>query len=162
MRGREYKLWRNERAGTIHFTAKKRDSNDTDSRDRPDGGIGYFSVMANVTWKCVCGLSWHAGKRAYRERYDNNQRRTHSLYLCSRLLLSSVKQPCLKAVFGFRRKGLHQEYVGLSQPFKRRLQWRVFHFGNGANELVGEAAPNYGGDLCHLTRWSEPVQPRSQ
>src|SRR5438477_5030703 len=73
-----------------------------------------------------------------------------------------LNERMLKAVFGFRRKALHQEYVGLSQPFQLRLQCFVLHFGNGANERVGEAAPYYGSDLCHLTRRSEPVQPRGQ
>src|SRR5262249_45576256 len=78
--------------------------------------------------------------------------------LVSRILNERV----LKAVFGFRRKALHQEYVGLSQPFQRRLQCFVHHFGNGANERVGEAAPDYGSDLRHLTRLAETVQPRGQ
>jgi hypothetical protein len=68
----------------------------------------------------------------------------------------------LKAVFGFWRKALRQEYVGLGQPFQRRLQCFVLHFGNGADELVGEAAPDYSSDLCDLTGRSEPVQPRGQ
>ena len=76
------------------------------------------------------------------------------------LISRILNERMLKAVFGFRRKALHQEYVGLSQPFQRRLQCFVLHFGNGANEWVGEAAPDYGSDLCHLTGRSEPVQPR--
>src|SRR5262249_16721393 len=78
------------------------------------------------------------------------------------LISRILNERMLKAVFGFRRKALHQEYVGLSQPFQRRLQCLVLHFGNGANERVGEAAPDYGIDLCNLTRRSEPVQPRGQ
>src|SRR5580692_3232305 len=78
--------------------------------------------------------------------------------LISRILNERV----LKAVFGFRRKALHQEYVGLSQSFQRRQQSFVVHFGDGSNERVGEAAPDYGSDLCYLTRRSEPIQPRGQ
>ena len=63
----------------------------------------------------------------------------------------------LKAVFRVRRKALHQEYVGLSQPFQRRLQCFVLHFGDGANERIGKAAPDYRSDLCRLARRSEPV-----
>src|SRR6185312_13921901 len=78
--------------------------------------------------------------------------------LISRLL----NERMLKAVFGFRRKALHQEYVGLGQPFQRRLQCFVLHFGYGANERVGETPTDYGCDLCHLPRRSEPVEPRGQ
>src|SRR5262245_47222686 len=78
--------------------------------------------------------------------------------LISRILNKRV----LEAVFGFRRKALHQEYVGLSQPLQRCLQCLVLHVGNGVNERVGEAAPYYRSDLRHFTRRSEPVQPRGQ
>ena len=37
--------------------------------------------------------------------------------LVSRIL----NERMFEAVFGVRRKALHQEYVGLSQPFQRRL-----------------------------------------
>src|SRR5262249_11161061 len=36
------------------------------------------------------------------------------------LISRILNERMLKAVFGFRRKALHQEYVGLSQPFQRR------------------------------------------
>jgi hypothetical protein len=29
-------------------------------------------------------------------------------------------------------------------------------------EAIGEAASDHGADLCHLTRWAEPVEPRHQ
>src|SRR5215813_14865133 len=75
------------------------------------------------------------------------------------LISCILNERMLKAVFGFRRKALHQEYVDLSQPFQRRLQCFVLHFGNSADEWVGEAPPDYGSDLRHLTRRSKPVQP---
>ena len=78
------------------------------------------------------------------------------------LISRILNERMFKAVVGFRRKALHQKYVGLSQPFQRRLQCFVINFGNSANKRVGEAAPDYGSDLCHLTRRSEPVQPRGQ
>ena len=78
------------------------------------------------------------------------------------LMSRILNERMLKAVFGFWRKALHQEYVGLSQPFQRCLQCFVLHFGNGADEPVGEAAPDYGADLCHLSGRAEPVQPRGQ
>src|SRR5258708_7614908 len=63
------------------------------------------------------------------------------------VLVSRVlNERMFEAVFGFRRKALHQEYVGLCQPFQRRLQCFVLHFGDGADELVGEAASDYGSD----------------
>src|SRR5215470_8098512 len=78
------------------------------------------------------------------------------------LVGSVLNERMFEAVFGFRRKALHQEYVGLGQSFQRRLQRFVLHVGNGANERIGEAAPDRGSDLCYLTRRSEPVQPRGQ
>ena len=38
------------------------------------------------------------------------------------LMSRILNERMLKAVFGFWRKALHQEYVGLSQPLQRRLQ----------------------------------------
>src|SRR4029077_9986497 len=81
VRGCEYKLWCNKRARTIHFTVKKRDSNYTDSRDWPDRGIGCFSVMLIIIWKCVCGLSKRARRRIYRECYDTDQHWSHLRHL---------------------------------------------------------------------------------
>src|ERR1700751_2073383 len=78
------------------------------------------------------------------------------------LISRILNERMLKAVFGFGRKALHQEYVGLSQPFERRLQCFVLDFGNGADERVGEAAADHGSDLCHPPGGSEPVQPRGQ
>ena len=78
------------------------------------------------------------------------------------LISRILNERMLKAVFGFRRKALYQEDVGLSQPFQRRLQCFVLHFGDGSNERVGEATPDYRGDLRHLTGRSEPVQSRGQ
>src|SRR6516225_9243606 len=54
------------------------------------------------------------------------------------LISRILNERMLKAVFGFRRKALHQEYVGLSQPFQRRLQRCVVHSGYSAKERVGE------------------------
>src|SRR5262249_28082289 len=54
-----------------------------------------------------------------------------------------LDQRVFKAVVGFRWKALYQEYVGLSQPLKRRLQRFVVNFGNGADKLVREAASDY-------------------
>src|SRR3974390_3152540 len=65
------------------------------------------------------------------------------------LISRILDERMLEAVFGFWWKALHEEYVGLGQPFQRRLQCVVVHFGNCANEGVGEAAPDDGSALCH-------------
>src|SRR5215467_10259759 len=78
------------------------------------------------------------------------------------LISRILNERMLKAVFGFRRETLDQEYVGLGQPFQRRPQCFVIHLRDSANERVGEAPPDYSSHLCHLTRRSEAVQPRSQ
>jgi hypothetical protein len=42
------------------------------------------------------------------------------------------------------------------------LKRRIRNAGDGANERVGEIAPDHGANLRHLARRSKPVEPRRQ
>ena len=78
--------------------------------------------------------------------------------LVSRVLNERV----LETIFGFGRQALHQQNVGLGEPFQRRLQRRLLHARHRAQQRIGEAAPDHRADLRHLARRAEPVEPRHQ
>jgi hypothetical protein len=54
---------------------------------------------------------------------------------------------------------LHQKDVGVGEPLQRRLQRRILHAGDVAQQSVREVASNHGTDLRHLARRPEPIKP---
>jgi hypothetical protein len=76
------------------------------------------------------------------------------------ILISGIlDERVLKTVVGLRRNALHQQDVGLGEPFERRLQGSVLHAGHGAQERVGETASDHSADLRHLAGWTEAIEP---
>src|ERR1700756_1690675 len=114
-----------------------------------DGGFGHPCLREVMREKLRLGCS--GGGKLIAQDLTRAAVQSLATALKQVLIGRILNERMLKAVFGFRRKALHQEYVSLSQPFQRRLQCFVLHSGDGADERVGKAAPDYGSDLCHLT-----------
>src|SRR5215471_17437528 len=67
------------------------------------------------------------------------------------LISRILNERMLKAVFGFRREPLHQQDVGVREPFQRSLQRRISNAGDLTKKFVGEIAPNDRPNLRNLT-----------
>ena len=68
----------------------------------------------------------------------------------------------LEAVVALGRQALDQHDVGVGELFQRRLQRRIVHPGDRAQQAVGEAAADHRADLRYLARRAEAVEPRRQ
>ena len=68
----------------------------------------------------------------------------------------------LEPVVGLRRQALDQHDVGFGEPFQCGAQGGVIHAGNVAQQRIGKAAADHGGNLRHLARGAEAVETRHQ